>query len=406
MKKKYLLYFLLLFFFKSVAQSNSNSIEFTSDNQKLSGKLITSLNNLKDEILVEFSDKEKSTFKIKNIHEITINNDKYVSSYNKIDLTLTNNIDHINNNPNPDYQEMWLLLKTLVEGDYNLYEFNTGSFSQFYFNTPETREIKPLVYKQYSPSRFATKINGQFRNQLYKEAQHPTYSYDRYKKIEYKKNTLIKYFNAINSYDAEKGIEKTKIQFSVFAGMAINNININNIGEGTPQESFYYAIGYDQIKKIKTFESYTSPILGAAIEIPMSNKYESVLFTNLSLSSYKQKYNIEEIGLKFKHINYELKSTVFLLNIGYKHYFTVFKNVQLYGQGAIALTTFINSKNLLTWENQFGSQSDKGFKSATNFGGSLGIGFKINKKYYFETNFKEPLNSGNTMKSFTLGYTF
>lgn len=100
------------------------------------------------------------------------------------------------------------------------------------------------------------------------------------------------------------------------------------------------------------------------------------------------------------------KSTVLHLNIGYKHYFKISNNVQLYAQGAASVINYINSKNHTSWESSIGTGSENGSKTVTNFGGTFGLGLKLNKHYFIEGNLRQSIEGENTIKTFTFGYTF
>lgn len=332
--------------------------------------------------------------------------DPYISIFNEIDLNLTTNPSNFDNEPNPKFIKNWILLKVQVQGDYNLYSYELSNFTQFYFSSPSSPKIQPLIYKEYLISSRFAKSNNEFQNQLNKDATDLNLSYLDYKKIEYKQTKLMKYFNNLNNYEVEKGISKTKLNFSVFGGISMNKFKSDKIGKGTPFESMLYVIGTQGLDKLKSYQSYNSPTIGAALEIPFTHKNISAVFTNVSFSIFNQKIYLEDNQMGDKNINYELKSSILLFNVGYKHYFDLSKNMQVYGQGAISIITYINGKNHATWENKFGQYSDDDFKTATNFGGTLGLGLKLNKHYFIEANFRESLNSGNSTKTFTLGYTF
>lgn len=409
--KKSILLFILFFSLSTFAQNKSKQIEFTYANQKITGTLKNSFRNLIYEIEVKVDNQDVQKFRIEKMNDITIDNEAYVSSLNNIDINLSTNPNNLNNEANPNYKKEWILLKFLVKGDYNLYSYELSNFTQFYFSSPTSKQIEPLIYKEYFINHRTTKANNQFQNQLYKDAPQPELGFLEYKKIEYKKDKLIKYFNKLNNYDLEKGITKTKFNFSIFGGVVLNKFDSNKIGRNTPQEALLYIIGYSENYYIKSTENYTSPTIGVAVEIPFSNKNQSAVFADASLSIYNQKFQIdrqytENHPLGYSNINYELKSKVVLINAGYKHYFKIVENFEIYGEGGITLTNFINSKNIATWETENGKRSDSGFKSSTNFGGMLGVGLKFNNHYYVSARFKKPLETGNTMQIFTLGYTF
>lgn len=147
-----LLLFITLFTTFSFAQGNK--IQFTYNQENISGKLKTSLNNLEENITVKGNDKKETFFKISQISNVIINDEEYVSAKVLFDFNLTKNISVLDYASQPNYKEYWLLLKVLVKGEYNLYQYSTNNFSQFYYQDINTKEIKPLIYKEYLISNY------------------------------------------------------------------------------------------------------------------------------------------------------------------------------------------------------------------------------------------------------------
>src|SRR5690606_20045861 len=123
----------------------------------------------------------------------------------------------------PNYKENWLLLKVLVKGDYNLYQYSSNNFSQFYYQDKNTSEIKPLIHKQYIVGAFL-KNNNRIRSIL--RQVHTLYYYviKEYEKVEVKYEDLMRYINKHNGYEEDQGIKKMNLKVSVFAGYLINDL--------------------------------------------------------------------------------------------------------------------------------------------------------------------------------------
>src|SRR5690606_5193595 len=192
MKKKLLLVFVFLNTLICFAQSNK--IQFEYNKQIVSGKLKTSLNNLRDYIVVKSDNNEEQNFNIAQIKDIVINEESFVAVKVLNDDSLTKNIASLNHLSEPNYKENWLLLKVLVKGDYNLYQYSSNNFSQFYYQDKNTSEIKPLIHKQYIVGSFL-KNNNRFRSQLRQELPLYYFVLKDYEKLEYKYDDLLRYFN-------------------------------------------------------------------------------------------------------------------------------------------------------------------------------------------------------------------
>src|SRR5690606_18378666 len=101
--------------------------------------------------------------------------------------------------------------KVIVNGDYNLYQYSSSIFSQFYYKDSNTNEIKPLVYKEYIIGS-SVKKNNHFRSQLRKDIPLYYYVFNDYEKLEYKYDDLLKYFNKLNGYEENVGVKKTNVK--------------------------------------------------------------------------------------------------------------------------------------------------------------------------------------------------
>lgn len=309
--KKIFLLFLLLFSLSTFAQNKSKQIEFTYANQKITGTLKNSFRNLIYEIEVKVDNQDVQKFRIEKMNDITIDNEAYISSLNDIDTNLSANPNNLNNEANTNFKKEWILLKFLVKGDYNLYSYELPNFTQFYFSSPTSKQIEALVYKEYLINHRTTKANNQFQNQLYKDAPQPDLGFLEYKKIEYKKDKLIKYFNKLNNYDLEKGITKTKFNFSVFGGISINKFNVDKLEYSNNLETYQLIIGREGLQKIASQLKYTSPTIGFRVEIPFGYKGSSTVYSDLGVSLYKQNFFLDNDEHGKTNINHEKKINCF-----------------------------------------------------------------------------------------------
>src|SRR5690606_24174726 len=101
MKKTLLLVFVFLNTLICFAQSNK--IQFEYNKQIVSGKLKTSLNNLRDYIVVKNDNNEELNFNIAQIKDIQINDESFIAANVLNDATLTKNIDLLDHLSEPNY---------------------------------------------------------------------------------------------------------------------------------------------------------------------------------------------------------------------------------------------------------------------------------------------------------------
>jgi len=407
-----LLLFITLFTTFSFAQGNK--IQFTYNQENISGKLKTSLNNLEENITVKGNDKKETFFKISQISNVIINDEEYVSAKVLFDFNLTKNISVLDYASQPNYKEYWLLLKVLVKGEYNLYQYSTNNFSQFYYQDINTKEIKPLIYKEYLISNYLKK-NNYFRSQLRKEL--PLYSFDfkEYEKIAYNQSNLIRYFNKLNNYDEEKGIEKMNLKVSVFSGF-FNNFQ-NQLNFSPVAINSLYLKDYE-------FEKKTTITFGLSGDIFINKKATQAVFAEAAFTQYKTNYYLDYYSPELSKIDFEFQSNIVLLNFGYKQFFNLSPNSQLYASASFATNFFFTSKNEVSYHlfltgydhlgNYFENHYDQVLKRNKNFsnvGGKLALGYKFKKHYFMEADyhfgFSDYQGGGAyNMTSFKAGYTF
>lgn len=414
MKHKLLL-FLTLFFTGLTTFGQSNQVQFTYKEQAVSGILKTSLNNLEEEIVVKEEKAKETTFKIAQLNEVTINDDQYVNAKVQYDENLTRNPANYNHISEPNYTESWLLLKVVVEGDYNLYQYSSSNFSQFYYQDINTKEIKPLIFKEYLVSANQTKKNNRFRNQLYKDIPLASYGLKDYQRINYSQSHLIRYFNKLNGYEEEKGIEKMNFKVSVFAGI-LNNFQ-KQLDFSPAAINSLYLNNYE-------FEKKTPLLIGLSGEIFVDKKEVNAVFVEIGFTQYRTDYYLGYYSKELSKVNFEFQSNVVLFNFGYKRYFNLSTNSQLYALGSFAANFFFTTKNEVSYHlfltgfdhlgNYYEGHYDQVMKREKNFsnvGGKIALGYKFKKNYFIEADyhfgFSEYRNGVSyNMTSFKLGYSF
>ncbi len=143
---------------------------------------------------------EIATIKSVNMFVI-IGKSKYVRAAVNIDRS-KKQIQLLSKNKAPDFNEETLFLKTLVEGDANLYNYQDGDLKRFFYSLRKEK-IEPLIYKKYrksSPNKPDQVLeNNAFRKQLWDHLKCENLSLEGVRKIDYDLNELTTYFINYNS---------------------------------------------------------------------------------------------------------------------------------------------------------------------------------------------------------------
>jgi|GEM_PF-5487467 len=413
MKKTLLLVFVFLNTLICFAQSNK--IQFEYNKQIVSGKLKTSLNNLRDYIVVKSDNNEEQNFNIAQIKDIVINEESFVAVKVLNDDSLTKNIASLNHLSEPNYKENWLLLKVLVKGDYNLYQYSSNNFSQFYYQDKNTSEIKPLIHKQYIVGAFL-KNNNRFRSQLRQELPLYYFVLKDYEKLEYKYDDLLRYFNKLNGYEEDQGIKKMNLKVSVFAGYLINDLKGKRYHSDI--SIFGFALPDYQL------EQKSDLVFGFGGEIMLDKKELNAIFLEVAFSKYSTSYYLDSYSSELSKIDFRFKTNILLFNLGYKRYFNLSLNSQVYVSGSMSANFFNTSKNYTnyhwfrSWTDHLGEYHEagsyeilQGRKKFSDLGGRIALGYRFKRHYFIEANYRSAFNSENTgfkynVTSFIAGYTF
>jgi len=144
--------------------------------------------------LSENSESKKTT--IKTIKEFGIDNiSKYVRSSVNIDRS-SENIKNLSNDKNPIFKKEDLFLKVLVEGKATLYQYIDRNLRRYFYNN-ENSNIEQLIFKSYiTENNIGT--NNRFRQQLFVDLKCPNFKTSKIENIEYKKNSLVRFFTEYN----------------------------------------------------------------------------------------------------------------------------------------------------------------------------------------------------------------
>lgn len=175
---------------------------------------------------------EVKTVEIDDIVEFSIDNSsKYIRETIDIDRS-TDNLNALSENRKPNFKSETLFLKTLVEGEFSLYEYTDQNIKRFFFSLGN-QPIKQLVYKLYKLSNNQVGKNEHYKQQLFNSLKCSDISLG-VKKLEYKHTELIKIFinyNKCKNSDFvifEEKSKKNTLTFSVRVGLNRSSLSIQN----------------------------------------------------------------------------------------------------------------------------------------------------------------------------------
>src|SRR5690606_5402126 len=172
------------------------------------------------------------------------------------------------------------------------------------------------------------------------------------------------------------------------------------------------------------FEKKTAVLLGVSGDIFINKKETQAVFIEAGFTQYKTDYYLDYYNTELSKINFEFQSNIILFNFGYKQYFNLSADSQLYASGSFAANFFFTSKNEVSYHlfltgydylgNYYESHYDQVFKRDKNFsnvGGRIALGYKFKKRYFIEADyhfgFSEYHEAGSyDMTSFKAGYIF
>src|SRR5690606_25270915 len=116
------------------------------------------------------------------------------------------------------------------------------------------------------------------------------------------------------------------------------------------------------------------------------NKEETqAFFIEAGFTHYKTDYYLDYYSMELSKIDFEFQTSIMLFNLGYKQYFNLSTNSQLYASGSFATNFFFTSKNEVRYDFiNYYDQVLKRDKNFSNVGGKITLGYKFKKHYFIE----------------------
>lgn len=329
------------------------------------------------EFIIKLNENDNAkTIKLYSIKEITIYNaSKYIKALVNIDIS-SNNLQKLDHEKKPIFNEKLLLLKVLVEGEASLYYYKQDNRKRFFYKN-NNDSIEQLVFKSYlSEDKTSRKYNNQFRQQLWTSLRCENISIDEIEKIDYQTsdlvNLFIKYNKCKNSEIVNYEKNDTKHIFNLNLRPRINNSSLdlhhyNSLyGETNFDNNLNFGLGVE-VEYVLPFNKNKWAIL---VE-PTYQYFNSELITettNVSGGKLVAEINYQslEIPIGFRYYFILNEKSKFFINLSYAINFDLNSSLELYRADGSNLDTFDidTSQNL-----------------------ALGIGYQFMSKYSLELRF-------------------
>jgi hypothetical protein len=299
---------------------------------------------------------------IETIKEFGINE---VSNFKRFKI----NIDRSSTNPNKlsktrlyNYNEETIFLKTLIEGNADLYLFKEGNLIKFFYKKNQETPIKQLEYKKYLNTKGGLAENNNYLTQLRLDL--PCNKLD-IKTIKYTQKSLVNFFlkynncdknttTALKNYDSKKN--KSKFNLKLKVGMKNATITPKNTSSNTT--------------KLESKGTNLKIGLEAELVLPF-NKNKWSIYAEPTYNSFNEDIDGDSDG----SINYKSIK----IDIGAKHYMFLNHNSKLFLLGALGIDLSMDSKIV------FNSNRELEISSGPHL--TFGLGYNYKDKYSIETRY-------------------
>lgn len=354
----------------------------------------------------EFEYKINENNEIKNatinaIEEFGIyNTSKYVKATVQMDRASSNRM-YLSSVKQPIFNDEELLLEVLVEGKSNLYYYEEGQLSRYFFNVNESK-IEQLVFKEYLIN-YKLGENNQFHQQLWTALKCPSITKNKIENLEYKKKQLKNLFIEFNScsdptYKNLKVEEKQNL-IHLTLRPRLNNSSFESTLPISNSENADYGskMGFG---------------LGLEIEyiLPFNNNKWSISIEP-TYQSFKKEATNQQNNVSGGLLRSEIDYKSIEIPVSVRHYFFLNDSSKIFAN--LSYITDISLNSSINFTREDGSNFDYAdINSGNNL--AFGIGYKYNNNYSLELRYqtsrdlltKYPtLSSSYTTTSLILGYT-
>jgi len=306
--RKFLQLLTLLYFSYSFAQTTFEKGYYIDNSGKRKECYIKNLDWRYNPTSFEFkdgvSDENPKTASIKDVSEFGMDNiSKYKRYTVNIDYSFTD-ASKLKKQKAPEFKKETLFLKTLNEGDANLYVYKNGPFVKYFYET-KTVPVEQLVYIRYLTDKGEATENNQFRQQLFNNVRNEKISEENIKRLKYNESELTTHFEKFNASGvakSEKYERKSTVKpfsLGVTAGVSSATVKFENYKAAETSKTIFkvgleaeyilpfnnnaWAIfispNYSKFESSKDFLLYEGPFVNS----PPSNNKVDITYSNIEI---------------------------------------------------------------------------------------------------------------------------
>lgn len=351
-------------------------------------------------------DSEKITLSSNEIKEFSIfDKVKYSRFIVEVDQS-SEDIRNLSHFRNPEFKEENVLLKHIVEGKANLYQYSEINSIKFFYSKDSTK-VQQLIYKRYHSKGDESVIsyNNYYKMQLFNDVNCSLKTIKDNDNIEYDLKDLEKYFNIYNScslngetssLDIKRSSNKGKFHLSADVRLTNYSLIVENVDSRNTNLNF-------DSKSVISFGAELEYVFGF-----LKNKWS--VFLNPTYGKYKSSASYEyKTTFETKNETIDSEISMIEIPIGIRYYSFLNDNSKLFFDGGIY--------NILQDVNKLTSVNNSSFASNNNEFKEiyssiyLGAGFMYKKysvafRYYNKVDLDDYLNKESPFKkiSFILKY--
>lgn len=279
--KNFLIAFTLILSSQVFSQINFENGYFISNDNSKTSCLIRNVGWQKNPTKIEYKLNENAASRFATIVEIKEFNVgekyKFVRFNTQIDRS-SSNIDQMNGERNPVFKEETLFLKVLVEGEVNLYEYESENFIRYFISSGDHSTAEQLVRVEYLVNN-AVAENNYYRQQLSVALQSDALTAKDFEYLKYKKKELVA---IVEKYNSAKGAKSTNFEatqnhgstnLKAFAGINFTSLSLSNSEDATSMDL--------------NFDNKAVFVIGLEVEFVMPfNQNKWSLFLDPNFQSY------------------------------------------------------------------------------------------------------------------------
>ncbi|MEM6516607.1 MAG: outer membrane beta-barrel protein [Bacteroidota bacterium] len=313
---------------------------------------------------------------LKSVKEFGIPNSlKYVKKTIEIDVS-SEKVNELGEDRNPDFQNMQLFLKVLVEGQFTLYEYMGDNLKRYFYSKDEAH-LEQLIFKSYKTADNKIAKNNRFRQQLWADVKCPEYELKTMNYLDYDRNELVDFFIESNQCQNQEVVNYAKKQKRDFFNL---NIRPRLKSSSLSVRRFTSSGGDTDISSQISFGIG----LEAEFILPL-NKNKWAIIVEPTYQSFKAEESNTLNSFLGTEVTAKSDYSSIELPLGVRHYFFLNEKSKIFINASYFIDVALNST--IEYATSSG-QTTRSFeiKSGTNF--AFGMGYNFNNRYSLELRYQ------------------